>query len=271
MTGRIRELDALWGQKLLFCALVALIAALPAPALALIVVFDDGRSLKAESFEIRDERVSISLRGGGFLTVDLDRIERIVEDEIIPELSPREPKPEPLKAPSVRRISSGSLPSRVPYGEQIMAAAVRHQIDPALIAAVIRAESGFSPRAVSRKGARGLMQLMPATARRLGVRQPFDPHENIHGGTAYLSFLAERFGETEAELVLAAYNAGEAAVEEYGGIPPYRETQEYVKKVMRFWSGMLSEETPARRAADVSEKLLGRAAPFPAEPFSSGR
>ena len=81
------------------------------------------------------------------------------------------------------------------------------------------------------------MQLMPATARRLGVRKSFDPVENVGGGALYLSRLAERFGEHEVEKILAAYNAGEAAVETYKGVPPYRETREYVQKVMALWAG----------------------------------
>ena len=117
----------------------------------------------------------------------------------------------------------------------ILAAAQEHRVDPGLISAVIRVESNFSARAVSPKGARGLMQLMPATARRLGVARPFDPAENIRGGTAYLSQLANRFGETQVELILAAYNAGEHAVESYGGVPPYRETRDYVRKVAALW------------------------------------
>jgi soluble lytic murein transglycosylase-like protein len=122
-----------------------------------------------------------------------------------------------------------------PFSSQILEAAKQHRIDPALIAAVIRAESNGLPRAVSRKGARGLMQLMPGTARRLGVKSAFDPRENIRAGAAYLAELAERFGETNADLILAAYNAGEHAVEEHGGVPPYRETREYVRRVLALW------------------------------------
>ena len=87
---------------------------------------------------------------------------------------------------------------------------------------------------------------MPATARRLGVRRPFDPRENIRGGTAYLAELAARFGDTRPDLVLAAYNAGEHAVEEHKGVPPYRETREYVRRVLAFWAGALQ---PAAAAA----------------------
>jgi soluble lytic murein transglycosylase-like protein len=116
-------------------------------------------------------------------------------------------------------------------------AAKAHRLDPALVAAVIHVESSWKPRAVSPKGARGLMQLMPATARRLGVSRSFDPVQNVGGGARYLSLLAKRFGENEVEKILAAYNAGEGAVESYGGIPPYRETRAYVRKVLSLWTG----------------------------------
>ncbi len=146
------------------------------------------------------------------------------------------------------RAFSENLPSASPYSSQILAAAKEHRVDPAFIAAVIRAESNGVPTAVSRKGARGLMQLMPATARRLGVRRPFDPKENIRGGTAYLAELAARYGDTRPDLVLAAYNAGERAVEEHKGVPPYRETREYVRRVLAFWTGAASPVASAASA-----------------------
>jgi hypothetical protein len=116
------------------------------------------------------------------------------------------------------------------YGDVIAEHASQHGLTPDLVRAVIQVESGFNPRAVSPKGAMGLMQLMPATARDLGVMNPFEPEQNIAGGVRYLKQLLDRY-DSNVELALAAYNAGPASVERYSGIPPYRETQDYVKKV----------------------------------------
>ncbi len=118
----------------------------------------------------------------------------------------------------------------------IRAAAHRYGVSEQLVTAVIRVESGFNPRAVSPKGARGLMQLMPATASQLGVRNSFDPVENIDGGVRHLRGLMERY-ENNLPLALAAYNAGEGAVMQYGGIPPFRETQQYVTRILRIVGG----------------------------------
>src|SRR5881296_1695242 len=108
----------------------------------------------------------------------------------------------------------------------------RYGVSPDLIVAIIEAESSFNPRAVSRRGARGLMQLMPGTAATLGVGDPFDPRENIEAGVRHLRALMDRF-EGDLPLVLAAYNAGERAVIGHRGIPPYRETRQYVKRILR--------------------------------------
>lgn len=227
-------------------------------AAASLVVFEDGRHLRVASYEVvADDRLTVGLVGGGSMTIPLDVVERIVEEEyerpIAPpespadglasnalSVAPRSVRAFPENLSSSPRLSSSSAPSlspssSSPFSSQILEAARQHRIDPGLIAAVIRAESNGYPRAVSRKGARGLMQLMPATARRLGVKSVFDPRENIRAGAAYLAELAERFGETNADLILAAYNAGEHAVEEHGGVPPYRETRDYVRRVLAFW------------------------------------
>ncbi len=105
-----------------------------------------------------------------------------------------------------------------------------------LVRAVIQAESGYNARAVSNKGCIGLMQLKPSTARELAVKDPYDPEQNVRGGTTYLRQLLDRF-ENRVELAVAAYNAGPGAVERHGGIPPYAETRDYVQRVMRLYSG----------------------------------
>jgi soluble lytic murein transglycosylase-like protein len=127
------------------------------------------------------------------------------------------------------------------YDAIIERAAVAASLEPDLLRAVIVVESGFNSRAVSKRGAVGLMQLMPATANRFGVSNPFDPRENVHAGARYLKFLIDRFGQN-VRLALAAYNAGEDAVERNGGqIPPFTETMAYVPRVLKIYQ-MLKEQ-----------------------------
>lgn len=120
--------------------------------------------------------------------------------------------------------------NRDAYAAEIAEVAARHSVDQALVRAVVHAESHFNPMALSRKGAQGLMQLMPGTAGDLGVSDPFDPRENIEGGVAYLAQMLARFNGDE-RLAAAAYNAGPGAVQRHGGIPPFPETQVYVERV----------------------------------------
>ena len=119
--------------------------------------------------------------------------------------------------------------NRVLYQNLIKAASQKYALSPQVLEAVIDAESGYNPKALSCKGAQGLMQLMPQTAWQLGVSNPYDPEQNIDAGARYLKLMLDKFGALE--LALAAYNAGPGAVERYGGIPPYQETKEYVKKI----------------------------------------
>ena len=199
-------------------------------ARAEIAVLVTGDVIKVDAFALEGERMRLELRGGGVLTLPMTRIERIVDDEIVRQdervtglfdldlgFSVDEPVPD------------------VPYGELIFASAKRHGLNPVLIAAMMRAESAFLPDALSHKGARGLMQLMPATAERFGVKREelLDPDRNIEAGSRYLRFLVDRF-DGDLPLVLAAYNAGEGAVDRHGGIPPYRETQGYVAKILGY-------------------------------------
>ena len=142
----------------------------------------------------------------------------------------------PTQAPPASNASteldqvSGTAPTSR-FAGIIDSAARRNRLDPALLDAVIRQESGFRADVVSSAGAVGLMQLMPGTARELGVSDPFDPAQNVEGGAKYLRSLLDRY-DGRLDLALAAYNAGPAAVDHFGGVPPYRETREYVSSIM---------------------------------------
>ena len=132
------------------------------------------------------------------------------------------------------RVVIRTSPPRVPWREALAREAGRRGLDPLLVRALIQVESGENPRAVSPKGARGLMQLMPATARELGVLDPLHPRDNVKGGIAYLSRLVERY-DGRLDLALAAYNAGPGAVDRYGGLPPYPETRAFVRRVLSLY------------------------------------
>ncbi|GIV15902.1 MAG: hypothetical protein KatS3mg022_1337 [Armatimonadota bacterium] len=132
-----------------------------------------------------------------------------------------------------QRSATTMLPAAI--GELVARVAQEEGVDEALVRAVVRAESGGNPNAVSPKGAMGLMQLMPRTAEALGVSNPFDPEQNLRGGVRLLRGLLDEFGDVR--LALAAYNAGGPAVRQYGGIPPYAETQKFVQRVMDLWQG----------------------------------
>ena len=214
--------------------LFVVVGATVSPLSAEIVVLSGGGFLKATGYEVRDSRVTVALPGGGVVRLPLTRVERIVADEIV--LDPVE-------------LGGGSMEVRlhhdpddpapdVPYGEQMLAVAADADINPELLAAMARAESAFDARALSRKGARGLMQIMPATGRRFGAEPEalFDPEVSLRTAARYLSWLRGRF-EDDLDLILAAYNSGEATVDRYGGVPPYRETREYISRVRRYLSG----------------------------------
>ncbi len=233
---------------------LAALAATVAAARAELIVFEDGRVVKAAAYRLYSDELEITLPGGGSYRVDLGRVDRIVDDEVVVDAVVVEPSAAEAGGTIDLSYRAGRRPLfATPYDTIIEREAKAFDIDAAFVAALIRAESNFEPRAVSRKGARGLMQLMPSTARRLSVRKPFDPASNVKGGVRYLRELVDRFGH-RPDLVLAAYNAGEGVVESYGGVPPYRETIAYVNRILRWW-------TPAPGArSDPSAAVPGGAA-----------
>jgi len=190
------------------------------PVHADIVVLTSGRTLSVKSHRFEGDQVTLALRSGGEITCDRAVVERVVPDEV--------PYPEPEQAAPGE---DGVLASQGgPFREMIAAAAERHGLEPLLLESVIRVESNFAERARSRKGAMGLMQLMPRTARHYDLENPYDPAGNVDAGARHLRDLMNRF---ELPIALAAYNAGEGAVKRHGGVPPYRETRAYVARVLR--------------------------------------
>ncbi|MFK7895195.1 MAG: lytic transglycosylase domain-containing protein [Myxococcota bacterium] len=166
-------------------------------------------------------------------------------------------------AQSGHSITPNGRRSRIPeetyYDRMIMRHSERNKVEPALVKAVIAAESNFEPFAVSRVGAQGLMQLMPQTAEELGVRTPFLADDNIDGGSRYLRMMLDRYGDVTR--ALAAYNAGPKAVDRYKGVPPYKETQAYVKRVLKYYRHYRSDFRPPHRVLSSKETLAQNGAP----------
>jgi len=202
------------------------------PASAEIVFLKSGRTLSVKSHKVDGERITLTLRGGGEVTCDKTVIDKIEADEV-PYIDPPVEKVEQIKETPVAGLVEQDRPvlDGTPYAEIIAAAAEAHGVDPMLVRALIQVESGYRPRARSPRGAMGLMQLMPSTAREYNVRHPFEPKANIEAGIKHLKTLIDRFGD-DVGLALAAYNAGPGAVEKFNGIPPYRETRSYVSRIL---------------------------------------
>jgi len=182
-------------------------------------VMRNGFALKHERREVICEITRLYLNTettSSFVDVPTADIDRFEKDEVV--IAPEVPKPVP--------------PPALTIDQSISQAGEKHHIDPDFITSVVRAESGFHPRAVSPKGARGLMQLMPQTAAGLGVKDSFDTNENVQAGTQYLRQLLEKF-DYDALKALAAYNAGPDRVAQYHGVPPYNETRNYVNRIVR--------------------------------------
>jgi membrane-bound lytic murein transglycosylase B len=234
-------------------ALATLLAA--STASASIALFSDGRNMKIESYAVDQDTIHLTIAGGGKLSLPLTRIERIVDDEVTtPEVVEEVKKIVedgvfPRRSWRYRDDSKPLFKSK--YNELIVEAAKRFDVDAALVSAVIKAESDYDPRTVSHKGARGLMQLMPATAKRFGVTNSFDPAENIYAGTRYLRWLLKTF-DGNADLAVAAYNAGEGNVWKYNGVPPFRETVNYINRIARHIRKAIETEQIAAATAGSS-------------------
>ena len=216
-------------------AVLALCASTVAAELA---VLTNGYRYKVTAWELLEtrgsnaERIRLTLEKGGSVTLPLMQVERIVDDEIVEEPPPPEPPPEAGFSLDYR---SGQTAPAVPYGELFLEIGREHELNPDLLAAMARAESAYDPGAVSSKGARGLLQLMPATAERFGVpaRELYEPARNVLAAARYLTWLRRRF-EDDLPRVLAGYNAGEGAVDAHDGVPPYRETVNFIGRVYGF-------------------------------------
>ncbi len=195
------------------------------PAAAKLAVFVDGRVLKVSDARLDGSEIVLDLPGGGSLRVPAVRIDRVVADEVEGDAD------DGIDDPGCAfNWSNEPLPADLPFRESLASAAHAADLHPWLVAVVIQTESAFDPRAVSRAGAAGLMQLMPSAAADHGVDDVFNPAENLRGGTEHLRAMLDRF--KSISLALAAYNAGATTVERYDGIPPYKETRNYVRKVL---------------------------------------
>jgi Transglycosylase SLT domain len=184
-----------------------------------LAILRNGFTIKFERRELRAEMTRLYFGGtpGGYADVPTEDISGYETEELIP------PIPAPVTIPVVSEAMS--------LGELVEHASQRNKVDAELVLSVIRAESAFRANAISPKGARGLMQLMPQTAMELGVRDPFDPAANVEAGTRYLRQLLDRYNNNLSK-ALAAYNAGPGPVDQYHGVPPYSETRAYLAKVI---------------------------------------
>jgi len=209
-------------------ALLLSLVVLAAPTLrAEYVVLRSGQRLRVTGYQLLGDKYRLQMAGG---------VVEIAAEDVVA-IEPED--------------SFTSLPAKAivkpPYRELVQAAAARYNVDADLITSVIAVESNFDPKALSRKNARGLMQLLPETAARLGVQDIYDPQENIDAGTRYLRELLEKYNN-DLTLALAAYNAGTDRVEQYGRVPPFTETLSYVRRVKRSYDkskSKASAKTPA--------------------------
>jgi hypothetical protein len=203
--------------KPLTAAAVFMAAFAAGDASAELVFLANGRHLSVKGYRLEGDSIILILRQGGEIVCERSMVKSIAPDEV--------PYPEPV----IEEVESIEPLEAVPFADLIDAAATRHGVDVRLVRAMVQVESAYRPNARSRKGAKGLMQLMPQTARQYAVKNPYDPASNLDAGVKHLKSLLERF---DLKLALAAYNAGEATVRRFGGIPPFQETRDYIRQVL---------------------------------------
>jgi soluble lytic murein transglycosylase-like protein len=224
-------------------------------------VLRNGNSIRQEHRQVVGQitRLYLSDAASGYIEIPTDQILRFERDTAPAAVSPKRQSPAPHSVPSQIAVANpktsvnSQILDRAGLDQMISGAGERHQLDPDFINSVIRAESGFKPRAVSKKGAQGLMQLMPQTASQLGVANPFDPNANVEGGTKYLRALLEKYN-FDVVKALAAYNAGPKRVAQYRGVPPYYETQAYIARIIKDFNRQKLAQNPAlgKKKAGIS-------------------
>jgi soluble lytic murein transglycosylase-like protein len=238
------------GKFVFALGILLALACVSAPA-ADLAVLRNGFSIRHERREVQGDvtRLYLGANDGGYLDVPSNQIDHFEKD-----LTPANSSATPQAQPNTGRAK---------LDEVVTEASSHHQLDPDLVNSVIRAESGFNSWAVSPKGAQGLMQLMPQTASTLGVANSFDPRANVEGGTQYLRSLLEQYN-FDLVKALAAYNAGPLRVAQYGGVPPYYETQAYVARIIRDFN---RKKLAQQHSAAAAKTKLPKAA---ASPHSAG-
>jgi soluble lytic murein transglycosylase-like protein len=215
--------------------LCLLFAAMALPGCAESVLLKNGFTITVDRHETEGDTVHLYLAGGGTADLRTNDIASFTPDPA-PVKETAAPAPEAKPTPA---------PPQVTLDDLIRVSSARHGLDPALIRSMIAAESAGHPRAVSPKGAAGLMQIMPGTARVLGVADVFDPGNNVEAGTTYIRQLLDRYGH-DLTLALAAYNAGPGTVQSYQGLPPYRETDTYIRRVITLFNNEKSNQEKTR-------------------------
>jgi|SRR3990172_603041 len=203
--------------------LVLWIMLLVTTATADVLVLTNGKALRVESYRVEGRSMVVTINERAEMVIPLEWISQI---RATPKVS---------RSSDVSPNSNGRFDFA--YSEMVLEFSNKHHVDWRLIAAVMKIESNFNPRALSSKGALGLMQLMPETARLYQVADPYDPAENIEAGIKHLRMLMERYSG-KLDLALAAYNSGHRTVDRYRGIPPYDETRQYVRKVLKLYQGL---------------------------------